>query len=88
MGSNIYYKKCIECAYKCTLLSQSADFFDKNGGHLGFGGHFELCDNEKFYVGHIVWIQCMSICDFVLIRFTDFELEAKTRILDQISSQI
>ena len=30
----------------------------------------------------------MSIYDFVLIRLTDFELEAKTRILDQISSQI
>ena len=30
----------------------------------------------------------MFIYDFVLIRLTDFELEAKTRILDQISSQI
>jgi len=30
----------------------------------------------------------MSIYDFVLIRLTDFELEAETRILDQISSQI
>ena len=28
------------------------------------------------------------VCDFVLIRLTDFELEAKTQILDQISSQI
>ena len=38
-----------------------------------------------FYVGHIVCIQCMSIYDFVLIRLTDFELESKTRILDQIT---
>jgi hypothetical protein len=30
----------------------------------------------------------MSMYDFVLIRLTDFELEAQTRILDQISSQI
>ncbi len=41
-----------------------------------------------FYVRHIVWIQCMYICDFVLIRLMNFELEAKTRILDQISRQI
>jgi len=32
-----------------------------------------------FYVGHIVWIQCMSRCDFVLIWLTDFELEAQVR---------
>ena len=41
-----------------------------------------------FYVGHILCIQCMPIYDFVLIRLTDFELEAIKQILDQISSQI
>jgi len=30
----------------------------------------------------------MSICDFVLIQLTDFELECKTQILDQVLRQI
>ena len=38
----------------------------------------------KKIVGYIVWTQCMSICNFVLIQLTDFELDAKTRIFDQI----
>ena len=47
------------------------------GSHIGFGGHFEFCNGEMFHLRHIVWIQCMSICDFVLTRFTDFERQGK-----------
>ncbi len=60
----------------------------KNVGHLGFGGHFEFCNHDNFYVRHIVLIQCMSVCDFVFIRLTDFELEAKTWFWNQILGKI
>ena len=44
------------------------------------GGHFEFYDN-KFDVGNI-------LCNLVLIRNTDFELEAKTQILISGSTTI
>lgn len=37
-----------------------------------------LCAHEISYVGNIIFIHCMSVCDFVLILLTDFELDAKT----------
>ena len=70
------------------MFSIKIPILENNGGHLGFAGHFEFCDHEHFYVGHIVLIQCMFVCDFVLIRLTDFKLEAKMWFWDQISCQI
>jgi hypothetical protein len=39
----------------------------KNGGHLGFGGHFEFYDSQNMYARNIVLILCKFLGDFVLI---------------------
>ncbi len=57
-------------------IAKPPDFVE-NGGHLGFGGHFEFCNHENVNTGHIVVILCMSMCAFVLIRHTHFELLPK-----------
>jgi hypothetical protein len=64
----------------------------KIGGHLGFGGHFEFCDDIFFYAGNIVLISWMFVCNSVLIRLTHSTLLpkwiVKTPILIKIGGHL
>ena len=60
--------------------------FGKNGGHLGFGSHFEFCYHKNVYAWNFVLLPCISVCDFVLIRGMYYELELETWFLGQIWS--